>query len=408
MTHALGETLPLWSVVPFVALLLCIALLPLFAPIFWARHYPKVAIGFGLPLALVFLHVDPHELWVTAHDYVSFIILLGTLFIISGGILVRGTFPPTPWVNAAFLFCGAVLANFIGTTGASMLLIRPLLRANRARPNHAHVAIFFIFIVSNIGGALTPLGDPPLFLGFLNGVPFFWTLQLYPQWLLAIVIVLGIFAMLDTYHFRRETRHPAEPFRMQVVGAHNFLLLGGVVGAVFLPSPFREGLMAGLAAASYRLTPREIHEENEFTFHPIREVAILFFGIFMTMIPALVILSARGGQFGLREPWQFFWFTGLLSSFLDNAPTYLAFFAALQSLGLPNEVNGVPEAHLAAVSLGAVFMGANSYIGNGPNFMVKAIAEEQGVKMPSFLGYMLYSGVVLIPAFAVVTLIFFR
>jgi Na+/H+ antiporter NhaD/arsenite permease-like protein len=408
MEHTLGEVLPLWSVLPFAGLLLTIALGPLVAPIWWAEHYGKVSIGVGIPVALYFLGADPSHLFKTAHEYVAFIILLGTLFIITGGILVRGAFPPTPAVNSAFLGLGAVLANLIGTTGASMLLIRPLLRANAQRPAAAHVFIFFIFLVSNLGGALTPLGDPPLFLGFLEGVPFFWTLRLWPQWLFALGIVLGIFYAIDRTRWQHETRHPvpAQPF--EIVGAHNFLFLGGVVGSVFLPAPWREIVMASMGVLSYVFTREEIHSENHFTFHPIEEVALLFAGIFMTMMPALLILEARGSHLGLHQPWHFFWVTGTLSSFLDNAPTYLTFLAAVRGLGLPAEIAGVPQTFLAAVSLGAVFMGANSYIGNGPNFMVKAIAEEQGVKMPTFFGYMAYSGVVLLPVFVLVTLVFFR
>jgi Na+/H+ antiporter NhaD/arsenite permease-like protein len=404
--HALGETLPLWSVVPFVGLLLSIALLPLAAPLFWAKRYWYVVAAFGLPVAGWFFFLDREVLVHTLHDYVAFITLLGCLFIISGGVVVRGTFPPAPWVNALFLGIGAVLANVIGTTGASMLLIRPLLRANARRPNHAHVVIFFIFLVSNIGGSLTPLGDPPLFLGFLYGVPFFWTLRLWPQWLFTVCLVLAIFLVLDLMHWRGETRHPREELRFTIAGAHNLLFLGGVVLAVFFPSPWRELLMAFMGLLSYQLTPPELHAENHFTFHPIREVAILFIGIFMAMMPALAILAARGGHIGLHLPWHFFWVTGALSSFLDNAPTYLTFFFAVRGLGLPGEVAGLPVDFLAAVSLGAVFMGANSYIGNGPNFMVKAIAEERGVEMPSFLGYMLYSGAVLLPVFVLVTLVF--
>ncbi|HVO25910.1 MAG TPA: sodium:proton antiporter [Candidatus Margulisiibacteriota bacterium] len=408
MQHALGATLPLWSVLPFAGLLLTIALGPLLAPIWWAEHYGKVSIGLGTPVALYFLGAAPGHLFNTAHEYVAFIILLGTLFVITGGIVVRGAFPPTPAVNSAFLGLGAVLANVIGTTGASMLLVRPLLRANARRPAAAHVFIFFIFLVSNLGGALTPLGDPPLFLGFLEGVPFFWTLRLWPQWVFTVAMVLGVFYVLDRNRWQRETQHPLPEQAFAIVGTHNFLFLGGVVVAVFLPTPLREVVMASMGALSYVFTRDEIHTENQFTFHPIQEVALLFAGIFMTMMPALLILEARGSHLGLHQPWHFFWVTGALSSFLDNAPTYLTFLAAVRGLGLPAQIAGVPQTFLAAVSLGAVFMGANSYIGNGPNFMVKAIAEQHGVRMPTFLGYMVYSGLVLLPVFLLVTLVFFR
>ncbi len=407
MEPSLGETLPLWSVSPFVGLLLSIAVLPLLAPSWWGERYRHVSIGFGIPVALYFLGADPAGLARTAHDYVGFIVLLGTLYCITGGILVRGAFPPTPRVNALFMACGAVIANLIGTTGASVLLIRPLLRANARRQSPAHIVVFFIFLVSNVGGSLTPLGDPPLFLGFLHGVPFFWTLRLWPQWLFTVAALLAVFYAVDSYYWRQETRHVKEDLNFNILGRQNFLFLGGVILAIFLPSPWREIAMVLMGVLSYRLTQPEIHSENGFSFHPIMEVAVLFFGIFMTMMPALLILEARGSHLGLHQPWHFFWITGALSSFLDNAPTYMTFLAAVRGLGLPPQVAGVPAAFLAAISLGAVFMGANSYIGNGPNFMVKSIAESQGIKMPSFFGYMAWSGCVLIPIFVLVTLIFF-
>jgi len=408
MSHAIGETLPLWSVLPFAGLLLAIAIVPMFAGQWWERHYEKVSLGFGLPVALYFAIGAPATLAHTAHEYVSFIVLIGTLFTITGGILVRGAFQPTPLINSAFLAVGAVLANLIGTTGASMLLIRPLLRANARRQQPAHIVVFFIFLVSNIGGTLTPLGDPPLFLGYLEGVPFFWTLRLWKEWLFALVFVLGIFLVVDFVAWQREERHPREPVGFAVLGAHNFALLGGVLIAVFLGSPWREALMLAMGLLSYYSTRTDVHDENGFTFHPIREVAIIFLGIFMAMMPAIVVLEARGSLLGLREPWHYFWVTGVLSSFLDNAPTYMTFLASARGLGLPADVAGVPEAFLAAISLGAVFMGANSYIGNGPNFMVKAVAERHGVRMPSFFGYMAYSAVVLLPVFVCVTLVFFE
>lgn len=407
MGQTLGDTLPLWSVFPFAGLLLSIALIPLFRPVWWEEHYARVCLAFGLPVAVYFLVADPSEVARMVRDYVGFIVLLGTLFIIAGGILVRGAFPPTPWVNAIFLVLGAAIANLIGTTGASMLLLRPLLRANSKRPRPAHVVVFFIFLVSNIGGLLTPLGDPPLFLGFLHGVPFFWTLHLWPQWLLTVGLVTATFIVIDLRHWREEPVHPRGPVAFAVRGKQNFIFLAGVVAAVFVPSPGRDLTMMLMGGLSYLLTPEEIHVENGFTFRPIKEVAILFIGIFMTMMPALVILEARGASTGLHQPWHFFWATGALSSFLDNAPTYLTFLSAAQGLHLPAEVGGIPAQVLAAVSAGAVFMGANSYIGNGPNLMVKAIAEEQRVKMPTFFGYMAYSGAVLIPIFVIVTFVFF-
>jgi Na+/H+ antiporter NhaD/arsenite permease-like protein len=271
-----------------------------------------------------------------------------------------------------------------------------------------------MFLVSNIGGMLTPLGDPPLFLGYLQGVPFAWTFRLWPQWLFMVVVLLAVYFLWDTRAYARETaaarrrdRTEIEPLRVR--GGLNGLGLGLVVLAVaFLHAPWREVAIVTIAAVSFRLTPKPIRRANNFTSHPIVEVAVLFFGIFLTMIPALDVLRARGGELGVREPWQFFWATGVLSSFLDNAPTYLTFLALAQGLGLANEVVGVPHAILVAISVGAVAMGANTYIGNAPNFMVKAIAEEAKVPMPSFFGYMIYGGVILVPLFVVVTLLFFR
>jgi len=413
-SHALGQVLPLWSVFPFAGLLLCIALIPLVSPRFWARHFGKVSLGFGAPVAAYFLYADHHELLHTAIEYVSFIVLLGSLFTISGGILLKGTMRGRPRVNCIFLGVGAVIANLLGTTGASMLLIRPLLRANAHRKRSSHVYIFFIFVVSNIGGSLTPIGDPPLFLGYLKGVPFFWTLHnLWHFWLFANAIIIGIFYLLDRRILRAEEADSGgieeavgERVPLSMEGTWNFLLLGVVLGAVFLPTPWREIVMAAASAVSVWKTPKAIREKNEFTYHPIEEVAILFAGIFATMIPALLILKARGGELGVTQPWHFFWVTGSLSSFLDNAPTYLTFLSLAQGLSGPSDVVGVAAPILQGISAGAVFMGANSYIGNAPNFMVKSIVESSGVRMPSFLGYMAYSAVVLLPIFALVTWIF--
>ena len=295
-----------------------------------------------------------------------------------------------------------------------MLLIRPLLQTNRERRHVTHTVVFFIFLVSNIGGCLTPLGDPPLFLGYLLGVPFLWTLRLTLPWLFTVVLLLAVYVAWDRRAHARETavdlrRDLLEVRPLRVAGKLNLVLLGGVLLAVaFLPAPWRELAIVGLAAASYASTRPELRQANRFTFHPILEVAALFAGIFLTMLPALHLLRARGAALGVSEPWEFFWATGALSSFLDNAPTYLAFLALAQGLNLEPQVVGVPHPLLVAISLGAVFMGANTYIGNGPNFMVRSIAEERGVRMPSFGGYMLYSGAVLLPVFALVTLIFFR
>jgi Na+/H+ antiporter NhaD/arsenite permease-like protein len=405
---------PLFSVLPFVAMLLAIAFLPLALPHWWEPNRNKLVVsaGLGLPALLLYMAREPRALVHTAGDYVSFMILLTGLYVIAGGILLRGDLEATPAVNSAFLGGGALLASLIGTTGASMLVIRALLQTNRERVRVTHTVVFFIFLVSNIGGMLTPLGDPPLFLGYLAGVPFTWTLRLWPPWLTMILILLGTYFVWDTIQHRRESRAALrlDHTRIQPLRVHggvNALWLAGVVAAVaLLHAPVREVVILGLAALSLWRTPREIRRANQFTALPMVEVAVLFLGIFLTMIPALELLHLRGAELGVREPWQFFWAAGGLSSFLDNAPTYLTFLALAQGLGLPGEVVGVPHSILAAISLGSVAMGANSYIGNAPNFMVKSIAEAAGVRMPSFLGYMVYSGAVLLPVFGLVTLLF--
>ena len=405
----------LWAVVPFAGLLLSIALLPLRAPHFWESHKNKGLVAFlwSLPVAVYFLFHMPHELVLSMKDYASFLLLLTALFIVSGGIVLKGDLKATPEVNTLFLLVGAVLANFIGTTGASMLLIRPLLKTNSERRHTAHIPIFFIFLVSNIGGLLTPLGDPPLFMGFIKGVPFFWTLKLLPIWAVMVGAVGLMFYLFDSLQYRKEECRDLIRDRQRVVPLHltgtiNFLWVAGIIAGIFLPFPRREGLMILMAVLSLLTTKRQCRIDNRFTYNPIVEVAILFAGIFVTMIPALLILGARGAEIGITRPWQFFWTTGALSSFLDNTPTYLAFFSMAQGLGLNGEVMGIPTLFLQAISAGAVFMGANSYIGNGPNFMVKVIAEEHKLKMPSFFGYMVYSFAILIPLYIVVTLIFFR
>jgi Na+/H+ antiporter NhaD/arsenite permease-like protein len=397
-------------------MLLAIAVLPLRVPHWWESNRNKlvVAVVLGAPILTMYLARDPGALVHTAEDYVSFMVLLAGLYVISGGILLRGDLEATPLVNTAFIALGALAASFVGTTGASMLLIRPLLQTNRERAHVRHTVIFFIFLVSNIGGMLTPLGDPPLFLGYLQGVPFAWTFRLWAPWATMVLALLAVYFVWDTRAYTRESlaairRDRAERTPLRVRGGANALALAGVVLAVaFLHAPWREAAIVALAALSYRRTPAAIHRANGFTTYPIVEVAALFLGIFLTMIPALELLRLRGDALGVREPWQFFWATGVLSSFLDNAPTYLTFLALGQGLRLAPEVAGVPHAVLAAISVGAVAMGANTYIGNAPNFMVKAIAEEAGTKMPSFAGYMVYSGAILVPLFVVVTLLFFR
>jgi Na+/H+ antiporter NhaD/arsenite permease-like protein len=442
----LGSQLPLVTVLPFAAMLLAIALLPLFAAHWWEKNRNKgiVALLLAGPIVAYLVttwgHVGAHELLHTAREYVSFLALLGSLFVISGGIHVQGSLAGTPLVNTGMLAMGSLLANLVGTTGASMLMIRPLLQANRSRQRKSHVVVFFIFVVSNCGGLLTPLGDPPLFLGFLNGVPFEWTLRLMPQWAFVNIALLVIFNIWDQVVLDREEKERPgsqleevlkhEPLRVQ--GLFNLLLLGGIVATIYAsgrglgnggaPWPYgvQEGTMFLLALVSYLATPGEVHTRNRFGFGPIIEVAVLFAGIFITMTPALLILNVKGAELGVDQPWEFFWASGALSSFLDNAPTYLTFAAAacglkdvplegryLESLlRLPIETQA--QEILAAISCGAVFMGANTYIGNGPNFMVKAIAEENQVTMPGFFGYMAYSGCVLIPLFVAATFLFFR
>jgi len=407
--------LPLYATLPFVAMLLAIAILPLAAPHWWEPNRNKliVSAGLGLPVLVLYLGRQPTALVHMAGDYVSFVVLLGGLYAIAGGILLRGDLEATPAVNGTFLGAGALLASLIGTTGATMLLIRPLLQTNRERRHATHTVVFFIFLVGNVGGMLTPLGDPPLFLGYLAGVPFTWPLRLWPPWLTMVAGLLGVYLAWDWLLHRREApaalrrdRARIEPLRVD--GGLNALGLLGVVAAVaLLSAPGREIAIVALAALSLWRTPATIRRANQFTAGPMVEVAVLFLGIFLTMIPALELLHQRGGEMGVRTPAQFFWATGVLSSFLDNAPTYLAFLALAQGLALPAEVAGVPHAILAGISVGAVAMGANTYIGNAPNFMVKTIAETRGVRMPTFVGYMLYSGAVLLPLFALVTRLFF-
>jgi Na+/H+ antiporter NhaD/arsenite permease-like protein len=414
MEHSAFVPAVAW-VVPFATLLLGIAVLPLLAPHFWESNLRKlgVAVLLGLPVVALYLRHDPAALVHTGAEYLSFMVLLGSLYVISGGVHMDGDLRATPAVNTAFLGLGALFASFVGTTGASMLLIRPLLHTNSERRHVTHTVVFFIFLVSNIGGCLTPLGDPPLFLGYLQGVPFIWTFRLAPAWFATIVVLLAVYLVWDTRAYARESLRDrrldqADVVPLRVDGKENLVLLGGIVAAAaFLEAPLRESAMIALAGVSLLRTPQALRRANHFSYHPILEVAVVFVGIFATMIPALDLLRARGGELGVHEPWQFFWATGGLSAFLDNAPTYLTFLALGQGQGLAAEVVGVPHRILTAISLGAVFMGANTYIGNGPNFMVRSIAEARGVRMPSFGGYMLYSGSVLLPVFLVVTWVFF-
>ena len=407
---------PIYWVTPFVLLLLSIALIPLFLPHFWEKHFNKagVALVLAVPVALFLLASNPASLVDTLREYMAFIVLGGSLYIIAGGVDLEGDLRATPLINTTFLAVGAVLASLIGTTGASMVLIRTFLKTNQERKNTAHLPLFFIFIVSNMGGLLTPIGDPPLFLGFLRGVPFFWTLlHLFPIWALANGILLTTFFLFDSMKYRKESpqslrldKAHVEPLKLK--GGFNFLLLLGVVGGVFLPSPLRETEMICMALASLWLTPKKIRKQNGFNFHPLIEVALLFAAIFITMVPALDLLKLHAPELGITAPVHFYWFSGMLSSFLDNAPTYLTFFSLAQGLHLSGaSVVGITPAILAAISAGSVMMGANTYIGNPPNFMVKAIADNSGLKTPSFIGYMLYSLLFLTPIYLLITFLFF-
>ena len=412
---------PLWTAIFFFLLLLSIAIFPLINSSLWGKRYGYVALALAIPAVYVVACRDVSLLLHVLTEYLSFIILLGALFIVSGGIVVNIRSRGTPVLNCFFLLMGAVLANFMGTTGASMVLIRPLIRANKWRKHVSHIYIFFIFLVSNIGGLLTPLGDPPLFLGFLRGVPFFWTLKLIPFWSLAVLMLLCVFLAMDYYYLKKESpeawlsdrNHNVPRKRIEIKGLINVPFLLMVLVSLFLPPVMREIAMLVAAGLSVYFTSVVVREENAFTYYPMIEVAVLFAAIFVTMAPVLAILQSRGTYPGLNEPWQFFWITGLLSGLLDNAPTYMVFFTAAQNMttsvpGAGSLIAGVPEVLLEAISVGAVFMGAMSYIGNGPNFMVKAICQENEIEMPSFFGYIAWSCLVLIPIFILVTIIFFQ
>lgn len=416
----------LWLLLPFALQLLSIALLPFLARYWWERHYPKVSVLLGSVTGgyYVFVLHDAQRVAEALQEYGSFLILMAALFIVSGGIHLGVKGGSTPGRNLLFLVGGAALSNFIGTTGASMLLIRPWIRMNRYRFTGFH-AVFFIFLISNVGGCLTPVGDPPLFLGFLKGVPFFWTLQtLWRPWLLVLGLLAAVFFLMDRENFlrvpRAVRREEAGEERFSAEGLGNVAALAVILGSIFLPSPWREVLMAAATLCSWYLTPRIIHERNDFTFAPIREVAWLFLGIFLTMIPALDLLGRQAPE--LAEtlgmgPVHFYYASGLLSSVLDNAPTYLAFLsvdAGLNggSLNNPADILRIATqtpANLIAISLGSVFFGAMTYIGNGPNFMVRSIVEEADAKCPGFFGYILsYALPILLPVLALAGWLFLR
>ena len=446
--HAIvSATLPAWSIIPFVGMLLSIAICPLVKPHWWEKNMLAVAIGWSLvflvPFAAAYGMGEAlfRLLESVLIDYVPFIVLLFGLFVVAGGIAVKGTLAGTPKINALLLLIGTVLASWVGTTGAAMLMIRPVIKANAWRQKKVHVIVFFIFLVANIGGCLTPLGDPPLFMGFQRGVPFTWTFHLLPILLFNMVILFLVFFFLDSHLYKKELaagrspqdNQPAEKEPIRVEGAHNIvfiaLIIVGVVAKEFaffangagipvydeIVFPYAtvvEIILILLAAyLSLKTTKTETRQLNEFTYAPIAEVAKLFIGIFITMIPALIFLKTHGAELGLSEPWQMFWATGALSSFLDNTPTYLVFLQTAGALGatqgIATSVGTVSQLMLEAISAGAVFMGANTYIGNAPNFMVKSIAEENKIKMPSFFGYMGWSCAILIPTFILDMIIFF-
>lgn len=443
-----GSQLSAWWGVPFAGMLLSIAFVPLLAPQFWHHHFGKIAFGWSLAFLLpCIIFLSPATaaagmMHALSDEYVPFIVLLTALFVVAGGICVRGNLHGTPLLNTGLLLMGTLLASVMGTTGASMLMIRPLIRANDSRKHVVHIVVFFIFLVSNVGGSLTPLGDPPLFLGFLKGIDFFWTIQnIFPETLFVCSALLAIFYFLDRYYYKLgNEKLPPDPTPNSAVwleGKVNFMLLVAVIGAVLMSGFWKSGirlslfgahidlqnavrdvLLLGITLLSLWLTPKSARTGNDFSWGPMQEVAKLFAGIFITIIPVIAMLKAgEAGVFsavvrtvtdahGQPINAMYFWATGLLSAFLDNAPTYLVFFNIAG--GDVQQLMTTMGPTLAAISCGAVFMGAGSYIGNAPNMMVKAIAEDRGIKMPSFFGYMAWSVGILVPLFALTTVIFFR
>ncbi|MCC8029083.1 MAG: sodium:proton antiporter [Lachnospiraceae bacterium] len=446
------SSIPLWVCLPFAALLICIAVMPLVAGEWWEKRQPFViillSVLFIIPFAVLYGTGAAAEtvLECLFNDYLTFIVLLFGLYCVAGNIHLDGDLAGSPRINILMLLMGTVLASFIGTTGASMLLVRPVIKMNAWRRNRAHIMVFFIFLVSNIGGCLTPIGDPPLLMGFSRGVPFAWSFHLLPLLAVNTVLLLLIFCVIDRRAYRRDIVAGMRPdisgrgTRISLKGVHNFIFIGMIIFAVirgvlpklpafqnadgetigihifgevsFPVSSLIEVIIILLAAfLSFRTTKKNVRLANHFTWGAIREVAVLFVGIFITMQPALMILEAKGGSLGLTQPFQMFWVTGALSSFLDNTPTYLVFLTTAGAMdfgsGIATTVGMIPVKMLMAVSAGAVFMGANTYIGNAPNFMVKSISEENGIRMPSFVGYLSWSVRFLIPVFFIDMLLFF-
>ena len=437
---------PIWMCIPFAALLLCVAILPLIANEWWEKFRPLVvaicSIAFIIPFAIKYGAGSATEtvLECILNDYVTFIVLLFGLFCVAGNITVEGSLVGSPRVNVMILAMGTLLSSVIGTTGASMLFVRPIIKMNSWRKKKMHIMVFFIFMISNMGGSLSPIGDPPLLMGFSRGVPFFWSLRLAPILLFNMVVLLIVFYIIDRREYKRDLAHGRMPVieegqpLVKIRGKHNLIFLVMIVAAVVLSgvlpnvlnnaaipvfgevefpiSSLIECVIILLAAfLSFKTTKKEIRVKNHFNWGAITEVAVLFIGIFITMQPAMMILKVKGADLGLSQAWQMFWGTGLLSSFLDNTPTYLVFLTTAGAMsfttGMATTVGTVPILMLEAISCGAVFMGAVTYIGNAPNFMVKSISEENGVKMPSFFGYILWSLCILIPVFILDTLVFF-
>ena len=439
--------------IPFAGILLCIALFPLVKPTWWEEHQAPVVLAWSLAFIVPFVigfgahHTAEVVLECIINDYLTFIVLLFGLFCVAGNITLEGDLAGSPRINVGLLLFGTLLSSWVGTTGASMLMVRPIIKMNSWRKRKRHIMIFFIFLISNIGGCLTPIGDPPLLMGFMRGVPFFWSLRLLPILAFNSAVLLFVFYHLDMRAYRKDIAEGRKPdiskpgTEIRIAGLHNLIFLAAIVVAVLLsgtlpslplfrnadgtvrgipilgevtltwPAVIEIAIILASAWLSFRTTSAKVRTENHFTWGAIKEVAILFIGIFITMQPALMILKANGASLGLDSPYQMFWATGALSSFLDNTPTYLVFLTTAGSLGftegIATALGTVPAKMLVAISCGAVFMGANTYIGNAPNFMVKSISDENGVRMPSFFGYILWSLGFLIPVFILDTLIFF-
>ena len=439
--------------IPFAGILLCIALFPLVMPTWWEDHQAPVVLAWSLAFIVPFVmgfgahHTAEVVLECLINDYLTFIVLLFGLFCVAGNITLEGDLAGSPRINVGLLLFGTLLSSWVGTTGASMLMVRPIIKMNSWRKRKRHIMIFFIFLISNIGGCLTPIGDPPLLMGFMRGVPFFWSLRLLPILAFNAAVLLFVFYHLDMRAYRKDIAEGRKPdiskpgTEIRIAGLHNLIFLAAIVVAVLLsgtlpslplfrnadgtvrgipilgevtltwPAVIEIAIILASAWLSFRTTSAKVRTENHFTWGAIKEVAILFIGIFITMQPALMILKANGASLGLDSPYQMFWATGALSSFLDNTPTYLVFLTTAGSLGftegIATALGTVPAKMLVAISCGAVFMGANTYIGNAPNFMVKSISDENGVRMPSFFGYILWSLGFLIPVFILDTLIFF-